>query len=640
MRPNSFSSLWSALAPAIGNHLWQSTVLAVAVAVLALILRENRARDRYWLWMVASLKFLIPFSPLVAIGTYLARWRGPGTSSVDSYLIVEEISQPFAPSTVLSSHNLQGAILSTASHSLPAMLVIIWLSGFITVLALWFANWRRLSIALRNSVPLYEGREVEALRRQERVAGIRQRVGMLLSRARLEPGIFGMTRPVLVWPEGISQHLETAHLDAIVAHELWHVRRRDNLAAALHMVVEAIFWFHPLVWWLGARLVEERERACDEEVVASGGERRIYAESILKVCEFCVGSPLACVSGVTGSDLKKRMVHIMSEHVAQKLDFTRKLLLTFAGCLAIAVPVVFGLMHATPGRAQSQNDNAASARFESFTITPLSPSDSAPNTDAKQKTQFMFGPKGFLATNVTLQSVIQEAYSLQASQIVGAPDWLNSEKFNIEGKAGAVPMTLRGGLGPGPTAAKQAMQAALADSTKLAVHTETRVLPGYVLVVAESGSKLQPTQTKGIHFNEDEGPTAEFGPRMVNGARVKMDLALGSDNGRVMDLAAQGMSVSDLAEDLARQLGQPVINKTDLAGRYDFHLHWTKDAAQPESTDASAYSVSDDSPSLLIAVQEQLGLKLEHQKGPTPVLVIDHIEQPATDQANNTAPAR
>jgi len=55
--------------------------------------------------------------------------------------------------------------------------------------------------------------------------------------------------------------LEDVHLEAVVAHELWHVRRRDNLAGALHMVVEAMFWFHPLVWWVGARLVDERERA-------------------------------------------------------------------------------------------------------------------------------------------------------------------------------------------------------------------------------------------------------------------------------------------------------------------------------------------------------------------------------------------
>jgi hypothetical protein len=128
---------------------------------------------------------------------------------------------------------------------------------------------------------------------------------MLLSRTSLEPGIFGIFRPVLVWPQGISERLEDAHLEAVLAHELWHVRRRDNLADAVHMLVEAIFWFYPLVWWMGAWLMEERERACDEAVLESGGDPKVYAESILKICEFCVASPLACVSGVTGADLKK-----------------------------------------------------------------------------------------------------------------------------------------------------------------------------------------------------------------------------------------------------------------------------------------------------------------------------------------------
>lgn len=80
--------------------------------------------------------------------------------------------------------------------------------------------------------------------------------------------------------------LTDAQLESVIAHELCHVRRHDNLAAALHMLVEAVFWFHPLVWWIGARLVDERERACDEEVVRLGSDPQIYAESILKVCEF------------------------------------------------------------------------------------------------------------------------------------------------------------------------------------------------------------------------------------------------------------------------------------------------------------------------------------------------------------------
>ena len=147
----------------------------------------------------------------------------------------------------------------------------------------------------------------------------------------MEPGIFGIFRPVLLWPATISEHLQDSHLRAILAHEVSHVRRRDNLAAAMHMAVEAIFWFHPMVWWLGARLVEERELACDEEVLQLGNPPSIYAESILKTCEFCVESPLACVSGVTGAELKKRIVRIMTPNPAEKLNPGRRLLVGFCG---------------------------------------------------------------------------------------------------------------------------------------------------------------------------------------------------------------------------------------------------------------------------------------------------------------------
>jgi TonB family protein len=181
------------------------------------------------------------------------------------------------------------------------------------------------------------------------------------SQTSLEPGIFGIRRPLLLWPVGISQHLQDAHLEAILTHEAQHVRRRDNLAAAMHMVVEAIFWFHPLVWWLGARLVEERERACDEEVLRLGNQPEIYAESILKTCEFCVASPLACVSGVTGADLKLRIVRIMTQGSVDKLGFLKKLLLVVIGTGAVAAPIVVGLIKAPLATAQATQANRESA---------------------------------------------------------------------------------------------------------------------------------------------------------------------------------------------------------------------------------------------------------------------------------------
>jgi len=91
----------------------------------------------------------------------------------------------------------------------------------------------------------------------------------------LEPGVVGWLRPILLLPADILKRLTPPQLEAVLAHELCHVRRRDNLTSAIHMLVEAIFWFHPLVWWISARLVEERERACDEDVLRLGSEPRL-----------------------------------------------------------------------------------------------------------------------------------------------------------------------------------------------------------------------------------------------------------------------------------------------------------------------------------------------------------------------------
>jgi len=239
---------------------------------------------------------------------------------------MNEVSQPFTQSTLpVSAGVLPSTVPQSLSHLFPSLLAATWLCGFVVVLSSWYVRWRKISAAVREAVPLYEGREVEALRRVEPFCGIQNSIKILLSSGSLEPGIFGIARPVLLWPEGISEHLDDAHLQAIVAHEVCHVRRRDNLAAAIHMLVEAIFWFHPLMWWVGTRLVDERERACDEDVLEMGTQRQVYAESILKTCEFCVEAPLACMSGVTGADLKKRIVRIMSEHLAHRLSFGNRL---------------------------------------------------------------------------------------------------------------------------------------------------------------------------------------------------------------------------------------------------------------------------------------------------------------------------
>ena len=628
------SALWTSIVPALANHLWQSTLFAVAAGLLTLTLRENHARARYVLWLIASLKFLVPFSWLVAIGNRFS-WHIPASTAGATYSVIEQVGQPFtqAPAPSFSSAPIAWLNLT----HLAVILLAIWLCGFLIVFFIWLLRWQEISIAICSSVPLDEGREAEALRRQQCITGIRRRVDLLLSASALEPGIFGVARPVLVWPKGISAHLENPHLESILAHELWHVRRRDNLTAALHMIVEAIFWFHPLVWWMGARLIEERERACDEAVLERGGEPHIYAESILKVCEFCVSSPLAFVSGVTGADLKRRMVHIMSEQVACKLNLRKKLLLAVAGALAIAAPIVVGAAQATPGRAPSQNEDASRATFDNVSITPSAESAPTP-TSAGAKTHMvrvMFGSDSFFANNVTLRSIIEEAYDVQSNQIIGGPDWLNSSTFDILAQLHNSDST-KPPFPPDRTKVQKLLQTLLADSAKLTLHNEVRLLESYALVVSEGGSKLQPSQSLD---SEPVAPFALGAGDQVFMQRVKvgpdgrpegahlMRMQMGEAQAVGMD--AQGVSISDFARQLSRQLGVAVVDKTGLKGNYDFKLQWKRGADQSANAPENQSFDDTQSPSsLMTAMQDQLGLKLEPQKGPTLVLIIDHIEKP------------
>jgi bla regulator protein BlaR1 len=611
MMARELIALWDSVAAALGNHLWQSTVFAIAIGALTLSLRKNHARARYWLWLAASLKFLIPFSWLEAAGARLAWVRGASVGGGLS-VVISQVSQPFAGPAAPKAAAGAAVMHSSFLHwGMPPILAGVWLCGFLTVIAFWWVRWRRVAAAIRQSAPSSEGREVETLRRLEVEMGIRSRVEMRISRTMLEPGVFGIMRPTLIWPQGISECLDDGHMEAVLLHELWHVRRRDNLAAALHMIVEAVFWFHPLVWWVGGRLVDERERACDEQVLELGSQRNVYAESILKVCQFCVGSPLACVSGVTGSDLKKRMVHIMSEGMVRKLDFGRKILLTAAALVAFALPVTIGLLTATPSRAQTSGGDAdASAKFTSVSIKPSAintPTDAGGNV---HMVQMMVGPSGFNARNVTLRGLIQEAYGVQANQVLGGPEWLDTAAFDLEAKTGqaADPTS---NFGKNVATNRQMLQNFLADRAKLTLHKETKVLPGYELVVAGNGSKLQASQSS-------QDIVASGNGRPISPRKIMMNM----DQNKVREISAREVTTDEIAQQLSRQVEVHVVNQTGLKGSYDLNLHWSDAVAGEENASA---------PSLFTALQEQLGLKLQPKDQPTDVLIVDHVEKPTEE---------
>jgi bla regulator protein BlaR1 len=602
MIPHSLSEIFATIAPALGNHLWQSTIFTCGAALLTLSLRKNRARARYWLWLAASLKFLIPFSLLVGIGSHLAWSHQAATPKRDLYFAMQQASEPFTPSGMFQA---APAAPSAALRVLFPALLAVWVIGFVVVVFVWSVRWRRVSASIREAAPLREGCEVNTLRRLEQAASSSKPIQMLASPTSLEPGIFGIVRPVLIWPRSISERLDNAHLEAILAHELCHVRRRDNLAAAIHMFVEAVFWFHPMVWWLGSRLLDERERACDEEVLDSGRDRQVYAESILKICEFCVGSPLPCVAAVTGADLKRRIARIMSEQIARKLDFSRKLLLCAAIILAVTAPIVGGALHLTPSpfSSQTQNTIAAAPAYATVSIVP--------NNSGGDRNTLMFGPDQFISKNASLQQVIREAYGVEDDRIAGAPDWLSSEKYDVEAKEASFGSDdPRARFDQSVSKQKRMLQALLADRLKLAVHHETREIPVFALVLAKDGPKLHESQPGANHPDWYKGPDGNSMP----GIWMKPNALVG-----------QGIGMGPLLLHLSRQLHHTVLDETGLSGTYDFTLNFPDgvrlgidNPVPPESYE----------PAVSTAIEQQLGLKLELKKVPLEVLVIDHVEKP------------
>ncbi len=589
---------------ALANHLWQSTLLAAVAGVLTLALRRNHARTRYWLWLAASVKFLIPFSLLVSIGGSLGRPAAISLAQPELSVVMEQISQPFPQAQAVAA----AAPAPLASHGgfLPAFLLTLWACGFLAVVCSWWRRWRRIRDAVRAASPL----DLEA------------GMPVLSSPAMLEPGVFGIFRPVLLLPEGITNRLAPAHLKAIVAHELCHVRHRDNLAAAIHMAVEAIFWFHPLVWWLGARLVEERERACDEEALRLGSEPEVYAESILKTCQFYLESPLTCVAGITGSDLKKRVVRIMTQHLAKELSLGRKLLLAAAGLVVVAGPIVVGLVNAPPSSAQSPP--AAAAALPSFEVASIKP-----NKTGDRGGRLMIPPGRFSTSNVPLELLIEFAYNVKSSQVSGAPGWINSERYDIEAKMDDSTAGEMQKLGPDEREKRLRLmvRSLLADRFKLVVTNQTKELPIYALVVAKNGPKLHQSAVEPAEPTNPESPGPKGPP--AGGHRIMMGRG---------QLTMYGAPLSMLADALSRQTGRVVVDRTGLTGNYDLELKFAPDESQgqmfggagPDGRPPMEAAPPDVSgPSIFTALEEQLGLKLESQKGPVETLVIDHVERPS-----------
>jgi uncharacterized protein (TIGR03435 family) len=295
--------------------------------------------------------------------------------------------------------------------------------------------------------------------------------------------------------------------------------------------------------------------------------------------------------------------------------------------LSGAVMVVTGLTMAVPRATSLRAQAQVPGRPPSFEVASVKE-----NRSGDLRSPIRTEPGGrFTATNVLLKFLIAEAFMGPqpvhlSSRIVGGPDWINSTRFDIIAKAST---EFRSSPEGPPNELFLMLRSLLEDRFKVRTHRETRELPVYELVVARADGKLGP-QLRQSTANCD-GPPPPRQPNepppcgaMRGPARV---MAGGIPMRRFAEMLTAIMAVGTPAS----ADGRLVIDKTGLSGRFAFNLTWTPDQIPTVAPPPGIPPVDPNGPSLVTALQEQLGLKLESAKGPVEVLVIDSVERPTPD---------
>jgi uncharacterized protein (TIGR03435 family) len=271
-------------------------------------------------------------------------------------------------------------------------------------------------------------------------------------------------------------------------------------------------------------------------------------------------------------------------------------------CLFASLAMITGLASAQQGAAPK----AAAKAPLNFEVASVKATNTRPQPGEGGGIRVLPGGQTYVARFVPLKLMIKLMYKITDSQIVGGPDWMNTDMFDVRAKA-EKPSTLDD--------LHIMFQNMLADRFKLQFHRETRTLPAFVLTVDKGGWKMK--------VNEEPEPfeiPIQFGgggppptPPTFNGRRCNMEY-LGWWLGQQLNNI--------------QQLDRPVVDQTGLKGFYDFKLTFAPDLSGRTGPNGET-PPSFDGPNLFQALKEQLGLKLESSKGPVVVFIVDHVEKPA-----------
>jgi uncharacterized protein (TIGR03435 family) len=454
----------------------------------------------------------------------------------------------------------------------------------------------------------------EALRKLGAQIRLSRPVPLLVSALVQVPTVVGWLRPVVLVPVGALGGLPAEYLEALLLHELAHIRRHDYLVNMLQSVAEALLFYHPAVWWVSGHIRAERELCCDDVAVSVFGNALTYASALAHL-ESCRPSRLSAALAANGGSLADRIARLLGQSRPAVRTGLGPVVVTIAVLLATAAYGLFG----------------QSGTHPAFEVATIKRNDSAQDA-ATGRRGVAYKPGGrIIATNAPLRLLIQFAYAahdspyqghsdpLGASQVIGGPAWIDSDGYNIEAKP------------EGNTDQKHAwlmLQTLLADRFRLTLHRETRELPVYNLTAKKSGLKLPPAKDITCH-SFLPGTTPQPMPGTSDCGYAPLFLS-----STELQIEGRKLHMADLVRGLARALGEPVLDKTGFTGEFDIDLNYTDEdimkspgSAAPGDAGGNRLRAGPNL-SIVFAAMDQLGLKLQPAKGAVEVLVVDHAERP------------
>ena len=591
---NTFADAFTS---ALIDFVWQGALVAVVLAIALQAVRRRSARVRYVL-STAALAALMALPIVTTAARYAAAPDHAATVGTGQSSLVARIADRDVAAVPYARRDVTPAL----------MILEPW------VLPLWSLGVLLLSIRL-----VVGGIELRQLRRtgrradqhlRERVSrlagrmGIGRRIQVVTSTRAEGPSVIGWLRPLILLPPAMAMGLTPSQLDAVLAHELAHVRRHDYLVNIVQTVAETLLFYHPAVWWVSQRMRIERELCCDDEAVGVCGDAALYARALVTIARLHVPAMAMGSAGGSVTDRVQRLLGLRGNESRRSAAF---------GVVAITAALVSILVATMNGQAEPP-------RFEVASVKPV-PAEATRGFGGVE-----FLPGGVVrGTRVPLFLLVTAAYDIGLKQLHWESDLL-TERFDIDARVDPKALPPEGAtLGQTMQALRpvlrERLKSLLAERFKLAIHAEQRDSPVYALVVGPNGHKL----TRAAR---------NCAPATLAEATSGVAICGRQGGGPAGGLRYRGVELAVLVDALTAFLDRNVVDRTGIQGRFDIDLPpWnTAGLPRPQGADAAEeLQPSQDDPSIFTLLQEQLGLRLESTRAPLDIYVVDHVERPTAN---------